>query len=83
MNNTSIVSIASPLMFTKRFSNKRYSIQIGFHEHNMAVAEFTCKKKGYRSVRYGRVSFDECKLESMYDYLDCMDAMSMDKVARR
>ena len=67
---------------TKRFSNKYYSIQIAFYEHHMAVAEITYKKRNV-VLGYCRVSFDECKVESMYDYFECLDGLAKDKVARR
>ena len=58
---------------TKRFSNKYYSIQIAFYEHHMAVAEITYKKRNV-VLGYCRVSFDECKVESMYCLLYTSDA---------
>lgn len=40
------------------------------------------KKRGV-VLGYCRVSFDECKVESMYDYFDCLDGLDKNKVARR
>ena len=59
MNNGIIYKSVAHLG-TKRFSNKYYSMQIEFYEHNMAVADITCKKRNY--APYSRVSFDECKV---------------------
>lgn len=80
MNNGIIYKSVAHLG-TKRFSNKYYSMQIEFYEHNMAVADITCKKRNY--APYSRVSFDECKVESMYDYFDCLEGLAKDKVARK
>lgn len=67
---------------TKRFSNRHYSMQVAFYEHNMAVADIAYKKRGV-VLGYCRVSFDECKVKSMYDYFECLDGLAKDKVARR
>lgn len=75
--------IYCPSTGTKHFSNKYYTIRIKFHEHNMAVADIESKKRGRIRFIDGWLSFDECKLESMYDYLDCLDILYMSKVARR
>ena len=56
-------------------------MQLAFYGHNMAVADITYKKRGGAS-RYCRFSFDECTLESMYDYFDCLDGLDKDKVAK-
>ena len=80
MNNGIIYKSVAHLG-TKRFNNKYYSMQIEFYEHNMAVADITCKKRNY--APYSRVSFDECKVESMYDYFDCLEGLAKDKVARK
>lgn len=80
--NKRIIYKSATHLSTKCFSNKHYSIQIAFYEHNMAVADITYKKRGVVSG-YCRVSFDECKVESMYDYFECLDGLAKDKVARR
>ena len=80
--NNGIIHKSAAHLGTKRFSNKHYSIQIAFYEHHMAVAEITYKKRNV-VLGYCRVSFDECKVESMYDYLECLGGLAKDKVARR
>lgn len=85
-----IVSKKAALLETKRFSNKNYSIRIDFYEYNMAAYEVdykrrgnTVKVNGYDYVRSCKYFFDQCKIESMYDYFDMLKGLDKDKVARR
>ena len=75
--NKRIIYKSATHLSTKRFSNKHYSIQVAFYEHNMAVADIAYKKRGV-VLGYCRVSFDECKVESMYDYFECLDGLDKD-----
>ena len=88
--NSEIIYKSVTHLATKRFSSKHYSIRIAFYEHNIAVADITYKKRGCANtidgrdyLRSSRVSFDECKVESMYDHFDCLHGLDKDKVARR
>ncbi len=76
------------LLGIKKFSNKEYSIKIKFYDHQMAYAKIGDKLRWRRRQKKNRpwmtfLYFDECTIESMYDYFDCLDTLKYDKVARR
>lgn len=75
---------------TERFRNKKSVIKIDFYEHGMAKvhgeSKFYLGKSGDRRRRHDSFSyipFDECKLESMFDYLKALEILDCDKVGRR
>ena len=75
---------------SKKFRNKKSVIEIEFYEHEMAEASVERKRSGafYRgrwrnARRFAYIPFDTCKVESIYDYNDCLDVLKRDKVARR
>ena len=76
------------LLGIKKFSNKEYSIKIEFYDHQMAYAKIGDKLRWRRRQKKNRpwmtfLYFDECTIESIYDYFDCLDTLKYDKVARR
>lgn len=76
------------LLGIKKFSNKEYSIKIKFYDHQMAYADIDDKLRWRRRQKKNEpwmtfLYFDECTIESMYDYFDCLDTLKYDKVARR
>lgn len=72
------------LIGKKRFSNKIYSINVYLYEQNMARVEVDCKKR-FRTRKWcgGYIPFDHCLTEAIYDYLECIERMDVDKMALR
>ena len=72
------------LIEKKYFSNKAYTIKVEIYEHEMARVDVDCKKR-FRGRNYhgGYIPFDECILESMYDYTETLERMDVDKGARK
>lgn len=75
---------------TERFRNKKSVINIDFYEHGMAEVHVECKacwgcwKGRWRNHdNFSYIPFDECKLESMFDYLKALKVLDRDKVGRR
>ena len=85
-------TIKAKYLYSKKFSNREYSICIDFFENAMAYADIKDKHE-FRRKRRRRwckdvpwlsfIYFDECTYESVYDYFDCLDTLQYDKVARR
>lgn len=75
---------------SKKFGNRWSVIEIDFYDHEMAEASVERKRRGacfkgrWRNARrFAYIPFDTCKVESIYDYCDCLDVLRRDKVARR
>lgn len=79
-----ITYITVKLIEKKRFSNKRFSIDVELYEHQMARVFVNCKKffRGKKCYRPA-FSFDDCLRESVHDYLATLKGLHMDKVARQ
>ncbi len=79
-----ITYIKVNLIEKKRFSNKRFSIDVELYEHQMARVFINCKKlfRGKKCYRPA-FSFDDCLTMSVHDYLETLKGLHMDKVARR
>ena len=79
-----VQKIQAKLIEKKRFSNRAYSIDVKIYEHNMARVEVNCKRR-FRGRGYhgGYIPFDECILESMYDYTETLERMNVNKGARK
>lgn len=84
------IEIQAKYLRTKKFRNKRSVIEIEFYDHEMAEASVERKRRGayfkgrWRNARmFAYIPFDTCKVESIYDYIDCLDVLKRDKVARR
>ena len=76
--------IKANLIEEKYFSNKAYTIRVRLYEHEMAQIEVDCKKRyNPRKFRGGCFCFDDCILESMYDYTETLERMDKDKGARK
>lgn len=84
--------VRAKYLYSKKFSNREYSICIDFFENAMAFANINDKHWSRRKHRRRWSKnvpwlsfnfFDECTYESMYYYFDCLDTLQYDKVARR
>lgn len=78
---------------TEKFNNRWYKIEINYFDHGMAEVSVHKKPRGNFLKRWLRddhlspssayIPFDECKVESIYDYMDALKVLDGDKVARR
>lgn len=75
---------------TEIFRNKKSDIKISFYEHGLAEVHVECKcrrrmwsRRGNFQDTFAYIPFDECKVESMFDYLKALRVLSHDKVGRR
>ena len=82
---------------TEKFRNRKSAIEIDFYEHGMAEVNVSCKtckcswssrrkrwtKRWRNHDNFTYIPFDECKMESMWDYIKALQVLDRDKVARR
>ena len=77
---------------TERFTNKNVDIKVQLYEMDMAIVDITVKSayRYYRrqcykmNIPYGsRARFDYCKHEALWEYVECLNLLRFDKVARR
>lgn len=75
---------------TEIFRNRKSDIKILFYEHGLAEVHVECKcrrriwsRRGNFQETFAYIPFDECKVESMFDYLKALRVLSRDKVGRR
>ena len=78
---------------TEKFNNRWYKIEINYFDHGMAEVSVHKKPRGsflkrwlrddHLSPSFAYIPFDECKVESIYDYMDALKVLDGDKVARR
>ena len=77
---------------TERFTNKNVDIKVQLYEMDMAIVDITVKSayRYYRrqcykmNIPYGsRARFDYCKHEALWEYVQCLNLLLFDKVARR
>ena len=77
---------------TERFTNKNVDIKVQLYEMDMAIVDITVKSayRYYRrqcykmNIPYGsRARFDYCKEEALWEYVQCLNLLLFDKVARR
>ena len=77
---------------TERFTNKNVDIRVQLYEMDMAIVDITVKPayRYYRrqcykmNIPYGsRARFDYCKEEALWEYVQCLNLLRFDKVARR
>lgn len=70
---------------TKTFNNRKYIIKIERYEHNMARVwvEYKRHNPTKKGRRFAYAPLDECKVESMSDYMECLECLDEDKVAGR
>ena len=79
-------------LYTKRFTNKNVDIRVQLYEMDMASVDITVKS-AYRYYRRlcdrmnlpwgSRARFDYCKHEALWEYVECLNLLRFDKVARR
>ena len=79
-------------MRTERFTNKNVDIKVQLYEMDMAIVDITVKT-AYRYYRRlcnrmnlpweSRARFDYCKEEALWEYVQCLNLLRFDKVARR
>jgi hypothetical protein len=77
---------------TERFTNKNVDIKVQLYEMDMAIVDITVKS-AYRYYRRlcdrmnlpwgSRARFDYCKHEALWEYVECLNLLRFDKVARR
>ena len=77
---------------TERFTNKNVDIKVQLYEMDMAIVDITVKT-AYRYYRRlcnkmnlpweDRARFDYCKEEALWEYVQCLNLLHFDKVARR
>ena len=77
---------------TERFTNKNVDIKVQLYEMDMAIVDITVKT-AYRYYRRlcnrmnlpweSRARFDYCKEEALWEYVQCLNLLRFDKVARR
>ena len=77
---------------TERFTNKNVDIKVQLYEMDMAIVDITVKT-AYRYYRRlcdrmnlpwgSRARFDYCKHEALWEYVECLNLLRFDKVARR
>ena len=77
---------------TERFTNKNVDIRVQLYEMDMAIVDITVKS-AYRYYRRlcnrmnlpweSRARFDYCKQEALWEYVQCLNLLRFDKVARR
>ena len=79
-------------LYTKRFTNKNVDIKVELYEMDMAIVDITVKpayryyqRQCYKmNLSYGsRARFDYCKQEALWEYVQCLNLLRFDKVARR
>ena len=79
-------------LYTKRFTNKNVDIKVQLYEMDMAIVNITVKSayRYYMNQCYklnlpcgSRARFDYCKHEALWEYVECLNLLRFDKVARR
>ena len=77
---------------TERFTNKNVDIRVQLYEMDMAIVDITVKSayRYYMNQCYkmnlpcgSRARFDYCKHEALWEYVECLNLLRFDKVARR
>ena len=77
---------------TERFANRNVDIKVELYEMDMAIVDITVKPAYWYYQRlccrmnlpYGcRARFDYCKHEALWEYVECLNLLRFDKVARR
>lgn len=77
---------------TERFTNRNVDIKVELYEMDMAIVDITVKPAYWYYQRlccrmnlpYGcRARFDYCKHEALWEYVECLNLLRFDKVARR
>ena len=78
-------NIKAQLIEKKRFSNKAYTINVELYEHNMAIVDVDSKKhfRGKSRWHGGYILLDACLPEGVYEYVETLERMKVDKGARR
>lgn len=78
-------NIKAKLIEKKRFSNKVYTIYVELFEHNMADVKVDSKKRFRGRSRWhgGHILLDACLPEGVYEYVETLERMKVDKGARR
>lgn len=78
-------NIKVKLIEKKRFSNKVYTIYVELFEHNMADVKVDSKKRFRGRSRWhgGHILLDACLPEGVYEYVETLERMKVDKGARR
>jgi hypothetical protein len=80
-----ITNIKAKQIEKKRFSNKVYTINVELYEHNMADVKVDSKKRFRGRSRWhgGYILLDACLSEGMYEYVETLERMKVDKGAKR
>lgn len=78
-------NIKAKLIEKKRFSNKVYTIYVDLFEHNMADVKVDSKNRFRGRSRWhgGHILLDACLSEGVYEYVETLERMKVDKGARR